>query len=76
MLRHGEIEQKDVRLQLLDKLYRLGPVRGFAQDLHLRFRFQQPAQAVAENRMVIGNYQAHWLRLSKIHSAIPRSAAP
>ena len=32
-------------------------------------------QTVAEDRVVVGNHQTNWLRLSKIHAALPRSEA-
>ena len=75
MFRHRQIEQQNVGLQLLRQLHRFGAVRGFAQNLQVGFGFQQPPQAVAENRMVIGNHKTNRLRFSKIHEALPRSEA-
>ena len=76
MLGHGQIEQQNVGFQLPRQLHRFGAVRGFAQNLQIGLGFQQPPQTIAENRMVIGNHKANCLRLSKIHEALPRCAAP
>ncbi len=63
MLGHGQIEQKNVGLQLPRQLHRFGAIRGFPQNLQVCLRLQQPPQTVAENRMVVGNHKADWLRL-------------
>ena len=57
-LRHGKVEEQDVRPQLGDALHRLAPVGGFSDDGEPWFGLEQSAEAVAENRVVVGNDDA------------------
>jgi hypothetical protein len=56
---HGQVEQKDVGLQLPCQFHRFGPVGRLTQNLDVSFRFQQPAQAIAENWMIVGDNGAN-----------------
>ena len=58
-LRHRQIEQENVGLQLPRQFYGFGAVRGFAENLKIGFSLQQSPQAIAKDRVVIGNYEAN-----------------
>ena len=77
MVRHGQVEEENVGLDFGGKLYRLAAVAGFAHHFHVRLRFEQPSQAVAENRMIVGNDDADGTTLS-IHcsSFVPVGYVP
>ena len=72
--RHRQIEKQDVGLQLAGHLDRFGSVAGFPNHFQIGFRFQQTAQTIAKNRMVIGNHNAYGLRSSIIHTSLPAFA--
>ena len=55
---HGHIEQQQVRPQLPDSLHRGRAVARVTDHLQPGFRFEQPPEAVAENRMVARNQNA------------------
>ena len=59
MVRHGQVEQKNVGLDLGRQFHRLEAVAGFAHHFHIAFRFQQAPQSVAENRVIVGNHNAY-----------------
>ena len=46
-------------------------VASFANNFQIGFSLQQPTQAIAENRMVIGDHKAYRVRSSKIHASLP-----
>src|ERR1017187_9462283 len=53
LLRHAQIEQENVRLQLSEHLRTLDAVGGLAHDLDVVRHFEQLAETVAENRVVV-----------------------
>ena len=59
VVRHGQIEQKNVGLDLGGQFHRLEAVAGFAHHFHVAFRFEQAPQPVAENRVIVGNHNAY-----------------
>src|SRR5208282_1002752 len=66
VVRHSEIEQKNVRLNLRRQFHRLEAVASFAHYLHILFRFQQTPQPVAKNGVIVGNHNAYGMS-SLIH---------
>ena len=55
---HAEVEQQYVGVQVADLFEHLAPVAGFADHLEIVFEKQQLLQAVAHNRMVVGDQKA------------------
>ncbi len=53
--RHEQVEQEDVGPQVRREPDRVPAVAGFANDAHRGIRFEQLAQRLAKQRMVIGN---------------------
>ena len=53
--RHCQIQQKNVGADLLSLGDGLGAIGGFAHHLEFRLRFQETAQAVAKDRMIVGD---------------------
>ena len=41
MMRHRQIEQKNIRLNLTRQFHRLKAIASFANDFHVGFRFQK-----------------------------------
>jgi hypothetical protein len=60
---HPQVEQQDVRLQLVEQAEYLGAVVGLADDLEILLQTQQLAQAVAENGVIVRDYDADPLLL-------------
>ena len=52
---HAEVEQQNVGIQLLHLVQHLAAVAGFAHDLEIVFEQQQFFQAVADDRMIVGD---------------------
>ena len=55
---HLQIEQQDVRLVLLQHIQHLPAILGLRDYFEILFQGQQPAQTIAENRMVVRHYDA------------------
>ncbi len=53
--RHGQVEDKQVRLFLLDVMHGLDAVGGFATHLDAGLGFQHGAHAAANDDMVVGD---------------------
>jgi hypothetical protein len=66
LVRHGEVEQKHVRLNLAGQPDSLFAVGGLADHMKIGFRFQQLAQPVPEDGMVVGDQNADF-RLALRH---------
>jgi hypothetical protein len=58
--RHSEIEQQDIGLERLRKRNRLLAIGCFGNHLKVGLSYEETAQAIAENRVVIGNDKANW----------------
>ena len=59
---HAQIEQQHVRIQFLDLVQDLAAVGGFAHHLKVLLQAEELFQAVADDRMVVGNqYSDHSL---------------
>jgi hypothetical protein len=54
-LRHGEVQQQQVRAQLPGLFDSLAPGRSFAADLQLRPDFEERANASANHFVIIGD---------------------
>jgi len=54
-VRHGEAEQQDIRLKLLNQLHRFLAVARLAYDRQIRLRLEQPAEALATEGLVVGD---------------------
>ena len=52
----------------------LGAIAGFTDHFKIGFGFQQAAQAVAKNGMIVGDHDADGLRSSVIHTLLPAFA--
>jgi len=76
MLGHRQVEEEDIRLQRARQLDGLGAVGGLAENLQVGLGFQQPAQPIPKNGMVVSDHDANGLWLLKIHAALPRHGAP
>ena len=55
---HFQIEQEDVGFVLLQNFQHLAPVLGLRDDFEILFQGQQPAEPVAEDRMVVRHHDA------------------
>ena len=64
MLGHGEFQQEDVGLQLMDQLDGFGAIGGLADNLEICFRLEEPPKTIAENGTIISYHEAH---LSAVH---------
>jgi len=73
---HRQIEEKNVGLDLRRQFDGLQAVAGFSDHFHVGFGLQQAPEAVAENRMIVGNHNANRLCAS-IHdwSSAPAECA-
>src|SRR5580700_3403725 len=58
-MRHRQIQQKDVGLDLGRHFHRFETVAGLTHDFHIAFRLQEAPQSVAENRVIVGNHDAY-----------------
>ena len=56
--RHPEIEHDDIRLERAIELDGLRPAIGFADDDDVRFVFEDAAEALAHERVVVGEQDA------------------
>jgi hypothetical protein len=50
---HGKIKQKNVGFELLGQEDGFFPVRGFRDHDEILFAYEQPSQAIAEDRMIV-----------------------
>src|SRR5467141_1044685 len=55
LVRHAQVEQQNVRLELGEHLDAFGAVRGFANDGDVLIALQQAAETIAEDGVVIGD---------------------
>ena len=63
--RHGQVEDEQVRLFLLDVVHGLDAIGGFATYLDAGLGFQHGADAAADNDMVVGDQNA--IGLGDVH---------
>src|ERR1051325_7749408 len=70
--RHLQIEHGDVRPLLAETLDAFHAIAGFAGDLHVRRAFDRGAQAVAHDRMVVGDQDPE-RPVVAVHAARPPS---
>jgi hypothetical protein len=61
MLGHRQIQQQNVGLHLPSQSYRFGAIGRFTDHFQIRLSFEKPKQAIAENWMVVGDYDTHGL---------------
>src|SRR5687767_3045838 len=59
-MRHADVEDDDVRLQLHRLLDRLGAVGGLAHDLDVVARLQDPHEPLPHDRVVVGEQHPDW----------------
>jgi hypothetical protein len=57
---HAQIEEKNIRLELRQHLDAFDAVAGFADDLHVVGAFEQLAEAVAEDSVVVRDEDASY----------------
>ena len=67
-MRHCQVEQEDVGLDLAGQFDGLSAVAGFAHDFHVRLGFQQAAQTVPEDRVIVSDHDAYGMTMS-IHDS-------
>jgi hypothetical protein len=58
---HVKIEKRDLRPEFLDLSQTGFPVPGFGGYLHIRLCFNDVAQALANNRVIVGNYDSDFI---------------
>ena len=69
--RHLQIQQQDVRLELLQYIQHLTAVLSLRHHLEVFLQRQQPAKSVPEDRMVVGHHDAD-LRLGRVGAVSTR----
>jgi hypothetical protein len=57
--RHDQVEQQNVGPQIGDHANRFTTVARLADDAHIRIRFEQVAQRLAEQRVIVREEHAH-----------------
>ena len=67
---HLQVQQQDIGFMLLQHVQHLPAVLRLRHDLEICLQRQQPAQAVAENGVVVRHHDANlrlarWLRLAE-----------
>jgi hypothetical protein len=58
---------------LPDQFDRFGSVGCLSEHFEVCLRFQKAPQAIAENGMVVSDYQTNLVTFSKVHAVLPRS---
>src|SRR5579871_2769300 len=61
LFRHAQIEQQNIGLQLREHLRALNAVRSFADNLHVVRAFEQFAQAIAEDSVIVRDQNSNRL---------------